>query len=181
MTRSEHSERYTTRDSLGRVREWPSVEERLWRRVDRSGGPDACWEWQGYRNTRGYGQIGTRYARLALTHRVAHELVNGPIPEGLSVLHGCDNPPCCNPKHLRVGTHLDNSADAKARGRLAHPRNEASGKAKLTDEQVAEIRRRRTAGESCKSIAADFGVHPAHVSRVTRHLRRPADHPPEVA
>jgi hypothetical protein len=69
-----------------------------------------CLVFMGCRNSEGYGRIteGGHAGRIVYAHRVAWELVHGPIPEGLLVLHTCDNPPCCNPAHLRVGTHLEN-------------------------------------------------------------------------
>ena len=85
-------------------------------RVDRSSTPDQCWPWTGPTLRDGYGQFnvgGTSYR----AHRVAWELTNGPIPDGLEVLHACDNPPCCNPAHLSVGTHAENVADAKRKGK----------------------------------------------------------------
>lgn len=77
---------------------------------------DGCIEWKGARNPQGYGQKcikGKRYR----THRLAWEWANGPIPEGLFVLHKCDNPPCCNPDHLFLGTQTDNMQDMLAKGR----------------------------------------------------------------
>lgn len=75
-----------------------------------------CWEWQRYRLS-GYGRMTVDH-RMANAHRVAYELFVGSIPFGLVVCHHCDNPPCCNPEHLFVGTPRDNTLDAKAKGRL---------------------------------------------------------------
>lgn len=96
--------------------------ERFEERVDRSGGPDACHPWTGTLSG-GYGRIGEggRGCRILYTHRVAWELANGPIPDGLDVLHACDNPPCCNVRHLSLGTHADNMADMAAKGRVRQP------------------------------------------------------------
>lgn len=172
---AELTEPYETVDSAGRLRLRASVESRLWLRVNRSAGPDGCWLWQGHRSPDGYGQISVRGRRLALTHRVAYELKKGAIPPGMFVLHSCDNPPCCNPAHLRVGGMAENMADMVSRGRSPHMRNERSGKAKLTDAQVAEIRQRRADGATCADLGREFGAHPAHISRITRYLRRPAE------
>lgn len=94
--------------------------DRFWARVDRSGGPDACWPWTGKSTMRyGYGLL-TWKQRLVNAARLAYELVVGPIPAGLDLLHSCDNPPCCNPKHLRPGTHMENMIDMDTRKRGAN-------------------------------------------------------------
>lgn len=79
-------------------------------------GADDCWEWKGPKNSGGYGIAYCQGIHLA-AHRVAYMLAKGDIPEGLIILHSCDNPPCCNPAHLRLGTFLDNSEDAINKGR----------------------------------------------------------------
>lgn len=80
-----------------------------------------CLEWTACSTPAGYGNI-RNGASVVLAHRVAWELVNGPIPDGISVLHHCDNPPCCNVDHLFLGTHADNSADMISKGRgQGHP------------------------------------------------------------
>lgn len=73
-----------------------------------------CWIWNGSINNKGYGQLNGKYA-----HRVSYELVKGPIPEGMYLLHSCDVPCCVNPAHLRPGTQKDNMRDAAERGRIA--------------------------------------------------------------
>lgn len=81
------------------------------------GDPEACWEWKGKRQLNGYGSM-TYKTKQLLAHRVAYTLYKGPIPDGLFVLHACDNPPCVNPAHLLVGTHQENIEDARRKGRL---------------------------------------------------------------
>ena len=93
-------------------------EDRLWAQVDASGGPDACWPGNGHTDTGGYGQLRV-CGRQVKAHRYAYLLRVGPIPNGQSVLHACDHKLCCNPSHLRTGTHTDNMQDRTSRGR--HP------------------------------------------------------------
>ena len=89
----------------------------FWEKVDKHA-EGGCWVWTGTRQVFGYG-ISLRY-RLA--HRVSWEIANGPIPDGLWVLHRCDNPPCVNPAHLFLGTQTENMRDMTAKGRHPHSR-----------------------------------------------------------
>lgn len=83
-----------------------------------NGDDSCCWEWQGCRISYGYGRV--RYdGKTRFAHRVAWELTHGQIPDGLCVLHICDNPPCCNPAHLFLGTKADNNADKVSKNRQA--------------------------------------------------------------
>jgi hypothetical protein len=91
--------------------------ERFWDKVDRSGGPDACWPWTAFRYASGYGQFGVAGVAPIRANRYAWMAVHGRIPDGLWVLHHCDNPPCCNPAHLFLGTAQDNVDDMVAKGR----------------------------------------------------------------
>ena len=92
-------------------------ESRFWSKVRITEAAD-CWLWIAARHIKGYGAV--KYnKRMWKAHRVAWELVNGPIPESMLVLHHCDNPPCVNPKHLWLGTQQDNVADRDAKGRQA--------------------------------------------------------------
>ena len=116
-----------------------------------------CFEWTGsILPVGGYGCVRIN-GRTCRAHIVSWEIHNNTkVPAGLFVLHECDNPKCVNPKHLRVGTAKQNMEDASKRGRL--PRGEKSVRAKLTERNVIEIRKRLASGEIRRTIAADFGV-----------------------
>lgn len=93
---------------------------RFWAKVQRDG-PDECWPWFGEKNNQGYGRFilwhGRSRTRI-LTHRLSLQLAGAAVPDDAKVLHRCDNPPCVNPAHLRVGTQSDNMRDALKKGRL---------------------------------------------------------------
>lgn len=99
------------------------VEERFWSLVS-VGPPDVCWEWLGYKTKKGYGQLPVMHPHRR-AHRMAFELSGGRLKPGEVVLHRCDNPPCCNPRHLFAGTQLDNVRDRQSKGRQA--KGESSG------------------------------------------------------
>lgn len=88
----------------------------FWDWVDRSD-PDGCWPWTRSRNQDGYGHLRLNPRASIRAHRLAYELTYGPIPDGLVVCHRCDNPPCCRPDHLVLGTQVDNMADMVAKNR----------------------------------------------------------------
>jgi HNH endonuclease len=90
--------------------------DRFWSKVDRSGGAVTCWPWTGWKRG-GYGRLRVEGRKQVSAHRFVWETVHGTIPDGLGVLHRCDNPCCCNPKHLFLGTPLDNARDRDAKGR----------------------------------------------------------------
>jgi hypothetical protein len=113
-----------------------------------------CHEWTASVDTAGYGQI--RNGKLALTHRLVWEMSCGPIPDGMQVLHRCDNRRCVNPGHLFLGSHDDNMADKVAKGRQSSLRGSRNGNSKLTDTQVLEI---RAAIGPQRAIAKQYGVN----------------------
>ena len=132
--------------------------DQFWDSTDRSG---ECWVWLGKRDRKGYGRIRRNWRDL-LAHRYAYELSVGPIPEGLLVLHICDNPPCVNPDHLFAGTAADNTRDMIAKGRARHPVGEAHQFALLTEAIVREIRthRGRYQRGELTALAQRLGVAP---------------------
>lgn len=164
-----------------------TLEERFWGKVEKSTDPDGCWEWTAGRFSKGYGAFSIK-GRNQKANRVAWQLVHGTIPEGLCVLHKCDNPGCVRPDHLFLGTNLDNSKDCSQKGRRprgdrawprlhperlargkqngAHthpekrPRGERQGLAKLVASQVVEIRSLYGMGSmSQRELAESYGVH----------------------
>ena len=135
--------------------------------------PQDCWPWLRGRFTDGYGQFRLRNRKVG-AHRVAWAIThNAPIwvtgggPK--IVRHICDNPLCCNPAHLRMGTYQDNANDAVRRGRTA--RGEAHGKAKLTEESVLEIRRLRNEGRTPRSLTEQFGVSRSTLDSARRNWK----------
>jgi hypothetical protein len=150
-----------------------TVLSRLLARLDKT---DTCWIWKGYRHPFGYGNI--RVGGVTkLTHRVSYELHTGPIPDGLHVLHRCDNPPCCNPDHLYVGTNDDNTRDRITRGRGAtgsrcHPYKPVFGEmranSRLKESDVVYIREQAALGVSSGELAEMFKIHAATISCIIR-------------
>jgi len=127
-----------------------SIEQRFWAKVAKS---ETCWLWIGATHPHGYGllQRGGRGEGLIRAHRLSYELHIGAIPDGVLVLHRCDTPSCVNPDHLFLGNHRDNSRDMSDKRRW---RNQST----RTEDEIREIRARREAGESLKSIAASFDM-----------------------
>lgn len=94
---------------------------RFWEKVDKSAGEHGCWLYMGFRKWDGYGWLarsaGDSKVRHMTAHRYAWILTNGEPEKGLSIMHQCDNPPCCNPAHLKLGTHAENMREMRERGR----------------------------------------------------------------
>lgn len=115
-----------------------------------------CLLWTGYRIPCGYGEYGYSKTERILTHRLAWQIANGPIPEGLCVLHKCDTRAYVNPDHLFVGTRQDNVADMMAKGRVA--RGEAKRSARLTEADVRRIRTLHRLGVPRRLLAAHYAM-----------------------
>lgn len=125
-------------------------EERFWSKVDK-GSDDECWNWNAAITPKGYPVIGADKTNKTIkAHRVSWELINGEIPEGMMVLHKCDNSKCVNPKHLYLGTHQDNMDDKAERDRS---RNYV-----LSDQDVRDIRAMKKKNVSYRKIAKKYGV-----------------------
>ena len=142
------------------------LEERLNQR-SKVNAETGCIEWTGSKNSADYGMIGVRGRKLVLTHRLAWELKNGEIPSGMYICHKCDNPPCMNTDHLFLGAPKDNSIDRNIKGRQASHKGRLNGRAKLTEDQVMEI---RSDSRGHRKIAIDYKISAAVVLSI-RHGR----------
>jgi len=135
----------------------------VWLKVEVKG-DDECWPWIGkHRTKNGYGKMDIEKVEGVPAHRIAYLSANpGSITlrmtQGINVLHRCDNPPCCNPNHLFLGTHLDNMRDKKEKGRLPDFKGVKGPNAKLNDEEVKEIRKGLSYGLSTGELAKLFNV-----------------------
>ncbi len=144
---------------------------RLWSKIDQRA-PDECWPWTAGRHTWGYGQFWvSSVGRCPGAHHVIALLHHGPAPEGMQALHSCDNPPCCNPAHIRWGTPGENMAERDARGRNAH--GERQHLARLTAATVRQMRAAYAAGVGTPELGRQFGVHTSTAwAAVTRRTWR---------
>jgi hypothetical protein len=158
-----------------------SLLERLerigWTEVVRLPDLGACWEWDGCRKAKGYGKLGHVEGRTRAAHQVSYEAHKGQIPDGLFVLHRCDNPPCINPAHLFAGTKAENNADMAAKGRAVQGARHHS--ARLTADQVTRIRSLSDAGMSQHEIGRRFGIAQSTARDIA--LRRSWRSVPELA
>lgn len=124
-----------------------------------------CWEWQGCKNKYGYGRT-MRHPKNIFTHRLMYELYYGLKPGKSVVMHTCDNPPCINPDHLRIGTHTENMQDMTNKGRRVSLGGESNPSAKLTKSKVTEIREMCKKGVYARDIAPMFGISMATVYHI---------------
>lgn len=160
---------------------------RFWAKVDKSGGPDACWLWMGasyYGKSKSsltskgkprrksevrYGsfRISSKPKKTRSAHQISYEIHNGPIPEGMVIRHMCHTGICVNPAHLRVGTVAQNNQDMRDAGREAWGRGEEIWTSKLTEESVFAARERYAIGNiSEKQLAKELGISTTQVSYI---------------
>lgn len=145
---------------------------------DRVGPADerGCRKWQASLNVDGYGRIWLS-GKVRMAHRVAWELANGPIPNGMCVLHKCDQPACVATEHLLLGTQAQNIADRVAKGRNGTARGEAAPNAQLTPGNVRRLRMAKKSGEAVAAIARELGVakstaHAAATGKSWKHVHK---------
>ena len=155
----------------------PPPKERLYAKIKKNA-RTGCWEWQGAKTSAGYGLFSVD-GSLVYTHRFSYNLHNGRLPDDLHVCHKCDNPSCCNPDHLFLGTDADNLADMRRKNRHSPPpkmtgrRNPST---KISEKDVLQIRKMKKAGKSLKEIAVSFSISKTNVAdickrKIWRHVR----------
>lgn len=164
-----HYQRFSRHGSIGGGKaSHAPAEVRFWRFVDKRE-PDECWPWTGKRQSSGYGRLSLPGGKQIGAHRLSFENKTGETAE--VVMHTCDNPWCVNPAHLRGGTMADNMADMREKNRdnrTVRPRGEAHHRARLTEDNVREIKRR--SDEKPGKLAAEFGVKYAVIHRIRAGL-----------
>lgn len=167
-------------ESLSRIIFPERIINLFWSHVDKSGD---CWIYTGTILSTGYGQFcpgSQRNTRRWLAHRLSYFLEFGPIPENMFICHHCDNPPCVNPRHLFLGTPLDNTQDAVQKVRLmrgsqwdiAHlptlAKGERQGSSKLIADQVIELRRPYSTGVNIYELGRRFGISPSNACLIVK-------------
>lgn len=144
-----------------------STVARFWSKVQIHDDPSMCWEWKCYRDKGGYGRIKID-GQMAVASRVAWEIANNRRLGAWVARHTCDNPSCCNPRHILHGTAKDNARDKMERGRYRTGdfRGEKNPRARLSVADLQSVKSRIRAGESNVSIAASFGVTHQTISKI---------------
>lgn len=148
------------------LRSMRTLQDRFWAKVNKRGPMSSlgtrCWVWTGSTSDFGHGQIrnGPRPGVLLRAHRLSYEWAYGSVPDGLLVLHRCDNPPCVRPSHLECGDQKKNMSDCVLRGRYVHTamHREDHPLAKLDTAKVEEARRLIGRGLTYRAVAIRFGV-----------------------
>ena len=146
--------------NAGRLSEFPIVgpHDVFEGRIEKT---KTCWLWKGAKNEYGYGIFLLPNEKTVRAHRYSYEFFKGPIPEGLIVMHTCDNPPCVNPAHLQLGTKADNNADTAIKRRHNYGTKHWNGR--LTEQDVIDI---RMSFEKTKDLAKQYGVNASHIWRI---------------
>lgn len=157
------------------------IEERFWAKVQKGAESD-CWLWIAGRTPAGYGtlSVGGRDARPynVYAHRFSFMIHKGAIPDGMLIMHSCDNPHCVNPAHLSLGTDKINADDMRRKGRARYggPNvytrilGEKNHAAVLTPQDVLDIRRDAAFGETKTSLARRYGVSDSTIRRTVSRL-----------
>jgi hypothetical protein len=140
--------------------------KRFCSKVDFSG--DGCWPWLGGHDHYGYGKFRINEKVSLRASRIAVQLSRGPIPNGMHVLHTCDNRCCVNPSHLFLGTNRDNVRDRVAKRRNGDHKGVKNGRSKLTAEQVDSIRTEYRPRASYVKFARRYGVSASTIRNIVK-------------
>ena len=152
-----------------------TLEERFWEKVNKNSGifgtdglyPTECWVWTAYKKNTGYGIIQHK-GKPTRAHRISWILYFGPILDNRCVLHKCDNPSCVRQDHLFLGTQLQNIADRDKKKRFNPMRGYANGNAKLTEKDIATIRRLYSQNVTKAEIAQMFNISRDYLNKIIR-------------
>lgn len=153
-------------------RAWDEVAQIIFDRLHVAA--SGCWEWTGARHRQGYGTI--RINEVKFVHIITYVMFNGIFATKLEVCHSCNNPPCANPEHLYLGTHLQNMRDANRDGLMRRPFGERHYKSKLSEADVISLRERAASGVRLSHLVKEYGmtgVHEAVRGRSWKHLPMP--------
>lgn len=142
--------------------------QRFWSKVQKT---NTCWNWTAFVNHNGYGRFSFK-SKPMHAHRFSWELHNGPIPDGLNVLHRCDNPKCVNPSHLFLGTQKDNVKDMVKKNRQSNKmgrKGESHSQNKLNEANIKRIRELYLKSFTQKELAKLFKVSQSQISRIVNN------------
>jgi hypothetical protein len=138
---------------------------RFLEKVDYNFNENGCLEWIGSLTDKAYGLFSYN-GKTVKAHRFSYELFYEKIPEGMVVMHSCDNPKCVNPNHLSLGTQEDNIRDMINKNRDNKAKGSAVGNSKLTEDQVKEIKNKINSGMKQRDIAKEYKVAPNTISNI---------------
>jgi hypothetical protein len=131
-------------------------------------GRDECWPWTGAVFRSGYGQFTLNSRKHITASRYSFLIHGGILSSEQFALHTCDNPPCCNPRHLFAGTKKDNNMDRARKGRSNPQRGEDHFRALLNHDLVVQIRTLHSVGKTPSEISRAFSLDQSHVNKVIK-------------
>lgn len=142
-----------------------SAEDKFWSHVEKS---NDCWNWVGGKDGGGYGCFSSSMMKERKSHRISWILHYGEIPNGMHILHHCDNPSCVNPNHLFIGKNVDNVRDKIRKGRIGDFSGTRNGMCKLTENEVLNIRKLHDEGVSYRMLSKKFNIGMTQIGRIIR-------------
>lgn len=141
---------------------------RFWFYVD-TGNENECWEWERSKDGGGYGVFTTHKYGREKSHRISYLECVGEIPEGLMVLHTCDNPSCCNPKHLFLGTNQENMDDKVKKNRQSRLFGGDNGRCQMSEKNIMSMRKDYRSGNfSYSDLVYKYKISQTQVARIIK-------------